>query len=83
VTAKHVLPLLSLQEIHGRGGFQKLVIYNFPQSFSQRNPLASPVEKGNPATPLYEFKEPFKKLFSSQNAFLIISERRKRKKRIP
>jgi hypothetical protein len=38
-------------------------------------------KKGNPATPLHEFKEPFKKLFSSQNAFLIISERRKREKK--
>lgn len=36
--------------------------------------------KKNPATPLYEFKEPFKKLFSSQNAFLIISSEGKKKK---
>lgn len=32
------------------------------------------------ATPLHEFKEPFKKLFSSQNAFLIISSEEKKKK---
>lgn len=50
--------------------------YNLQHFFKQ----TLSAERRGSATPLYEFKEPFKKLFPSQNAFLIISSEEEKEK---